>query len=148
MQSLTTFFLFSSSPYCTKHYASHHHTITHHIIMHHICLASSIKWEEGELLPSCANEKEFWSSFLKNERDQIFWLHTRFFVKLYNGSRKARKGTMLQLQQSHSLKILQDIRLKKFFFTKRKKKGRCFSPSAQNGTHTYFTLHKEISYTL
>jgi hypothetical protein len=26
---------------------------------------------------------------------------------------------------------------------KREKKGRCFSPLAQNGTYTYFMLHKE-----
>jgi hypothetical protein len=38
--------------------------------------------------------------------------------------------------------------MKKFFFTKREKEGKVFSPSAQNGMYTYFTLHKEISYTM
>jgi hypothetical protein len=34
-------------------------------------------------------------------------------------------------------KALQDLRLEVHFFTKREKKGRCFLPSAQNGTHTF-----------
>jgi hypothetical protein len=31
---------------------------------------------------------------------------------------------------------------------KREKKGRCFSPLAQNGTYEGFTLHKEIYYVM
>jgi hypothetical protein len=44
-------------------------------------------------------------------------------------------------------KILQDLQLKKFSLRSKKRREGGFSPSAQNGTYTYFTLHKEISYT-
>jgi hypothetical protein len=101
-----------------------------------------------ELLPLRTGEIELRSSLSKNIRYQIFRLHIGFLVKLYNGNRKAKKGTMLRFPQLHSLKTLQDLRMKKFFFTKREKEGKVFSPSAQNGMYTYFTLHKEISYTM
>jgi hypothetical protein len=91
-----------------------------------------------------ADEKEFWSSLLENEKYQNLLGFVRDFCEMEAEGQRRGQGFGFS---SIIPKTLQDLRLKKFFFTKREKKGMCFSPSAQNGTYTYFTLHKEILYT-
>jgi hypothetical protein len=123
-----------------KHIASSIHAPYHHIIIHHIILYQVQMSKKG----SCSFHVQMKKILKQLIKERKIFVD---FEKDFYESRRAKKEKMLRFQVLHTQNIARPSVAGNPSLRSVKRREGVFSPSAQNGTYTYFTLHKEILYT-